>query len=89
MKKIEIVWNHEGFEKILCAPGTMSVVENVTNRIRRNANANNRRGGEGFHSGTRLGRAFGSQRAMGFVYTTDRQSRIAESEDKALSKAVF
>ena len=87
-KQIEIEWISEGFEKILCASGTMSAVKASTDRIRSNANANNRRGGNGFHSGTRLGRAFGSQRALGFVYTTDRQSRIAESEDKALSKAV-
>lgn len=87
-KQMEIQWVHEGFEAILCDPGVMSEVKAVTAKIAGRANANNRRGGYGFNSGTRLGHAFGSQRAMGFVYTTDRKSRVAESEDKALSRAV-
>lgn len=86
--KMEIQWVHEGFEAILCDKKTMAEVKTVTQKIEARANANNRRGGEGFKSGTRQGKAFGSQRAMGFVYTTDRKSRIAESEDKALSRAV-
>ena len=86
--KITIEWVHEGFEAILCDAGTQAKVAEVTNTICSRANANNSRGGTGFDSGTKLGRAFGSQRALGFVYTTDRNSRIAEAEDKALSKAV-
>lgn len=85
---IKIEWVHEGFEQILCAPGTMSQVQAVTEQIKSRANAANHRGGTGFESGTRTGKAFGSQRALGFVYTTDKNSRIAEAEDKALSKAV-
>ena len=87
-QKMKIEWVNKGFEEILCASGTMAQVKAATDRIKANANGNNTRGGSGFESGTRLGKAYGSQRAMGFVYTTDRQSRIAESEDKALSKAV-
>lgn len=83
-----VEWVHKGFEDILCASGTMAAVQSATNSIKERANANNHRGGSGFNSGTRIGRAFGSQRSLGFVYTTDRQSAIAESEDKALSKAV-
>lgn len=86
--KMTIKWNHAGFEAILCSPGVTSKVEEQAERICDRANANNTRGGEGFAQGTRLGRAYGSQRALGFVYTTDKESRIAESEDKALSKAV-
>lgn len=86
--KIKLEWVHEGFEQILCAPGTMSQVQAVTNRIKDRANTANNRGGSGFESGTRIAKAFGSRRAAGFVYTTDRNSRIAEAEDKALSKAV-
>ena len=77
-----------GFEAILCDEGTMALVREQTERICENANANNTRGGNGFESATRLGRAYGSQRALGFVFTTDEKSRIAESEDKALSRAV-
>mgnify|MGYP006923295573 CR=1 FL=1 len=78
----------EGFEQILTSGGVMSAVESATNGIYQRANAANTRGGNGFHSGTRIGRAYGSQRALGFVYTTDRKSCIAEAEDKALSGAV-
>lgn len=88
-KKITLEWVHEGFEQILCAPGTMSQIQTVTETIKDRANAANDRGGTGFESGTRIAKAFGSQRAAGFVYTTDRNSKIAEAEDKALSKAVY
>ena len=87
-KKVEIEFISEGFEEILMSGGTMGAVQDATNRIRSAANSRNKRGGTGFHSGTRVGKAYGSQRALGFVYTTDLQSRIAEAEDKALSGAV-
>lgn len=87
-QQVEIEFFSEGFEQILTSAGVMSAVESATNGIRQRANANNSRGGDGFHSGTRIGRAYGSQRALGFVYTTDKASRIAEAEDKALSGAV-
>lgn len=86
--KVEIEFISEGFEQILTSAGTMSAVQSATNEIRTRANANNTRGGTGFYSGTRIGRAYGSQRALGFVYTTDRKSAEAEAEDKALSGAV-
>lgn len=86
--KVEIQFFSQGFEEILTSAGTMSAVQSATNAIYTQANANNTRGGTGFHSATRIGRAYGSQRALGFVYTTDRQSQIAEAEDKALSEAV-
>ena len=86
--KMVIEWNHAGFEALLCDEGTMGLVREYTERICERANTNNHRGGSGFDMATRLGRAYGSQRAMGFVYTTDNKSRIAESEDKALSRAV-
>lgn len=85
---VEIEWIHEGFEAILTSAGTMSAVSSATEAIRSRANANNHRGGNGFHSGTKVGRAYGSSRCLGFVYTTDRKSQIAEAEDKALSGAV-
>jgi hypothetical protein len=86
--KVEIEFISEGFEQILTSAGTMSAVQSATNEIRTRANANNTRGGSGFYSGTRIGKAYGSQRALGFVYTTDEKSARAESEDKALSGAV-
>ena len=85
---LEIKWIHEGFEAILTSPGTMGAVQSATESIKSRAHANNHRGGKGFGSGTRTGRAYGSNRALGFVYSTDHKSAVAESEDKALSRAV-
>lgn len=87
-QRMTIEFISAGFEALLCDEGTMALVREQTERIRENANANNSRGGSGFESATRLGKAYGSRRALGFVYTTDEKSRIAESEDKALSRAV-
>ena len=87
-KELEIEFFSAGFEQILTSAGVMSAVQSATYGIRDRANANNTHGGSGFYSGTRIGRAYGSQRALGFVYTTDRKSCIAEAEDKALSGAV-
>lgn len=84
--RLTIEWNHDGFEEILCSDGVMALVEEQTERIKDAANSYY--AGDGFDSGTRLGWAYGSQRAMGFVYSTDKESAIAESEHKALSRAV-
>ena len=86
--KVEIEFFSEGFEEILTSSGTMDAVNSAAAAIRERANANNTRGGSGFFSGSRIGRAYGSQRALGFVYTSDNKSAKAEAEDKALSEAV-
>jgi hypothetical protein len=88
-KEIEIEFFSEGFAQIVASAGTMSAVQSATNQIRDRANANNTRGGSGFYSGTRMGRAYGANRALGFVYSSDKKSAQAESEDKALSGAVM
>ena len=85
-------WIDKGFEEILSSAGTQGVIASATDSICANANANNTRGGKGFASSTRLGTAgkgWKVTRALGFVYTTDRKSIIAEAEDKALSRAVM
>ena len=87
-QRMTIQFNSEGFEALLCDAGTMALVRDQTERSCATANANNTRGGNGFECATRLGRAYGSRRTLGFVYTTDEKSRLAESEDKALSRAV-
>ncbi len=86
--KVEISFISAGFEAILCSGGTFGVVSSAAAGIASRANANNTRGGSGFHQATRTGYAYGSNRALGFVYTTDAKSRLAEAEDKALSSAV-
>lgn len=87
-KKVEIEWNHAGFQAILISPEVTRLVQQQTNQIAANANAKNSRGGKGFGSATGTRQAYGSKRAMGFVYTTDHESMVAEAEDKALSRAV-
>ena len=87
-KQVEIEFFSEGFEEILTSSGTMDAVNSAAAAIRERANTNNTRGGSGFFSGSRIGRAYGSQRALGFVYTSDNKSAKAEAEDKALSEAV-
>lgn len=87
-QRMVIEWNHAGFQALLCDPGTQELVKAQAERICENANANNHRGGSGFEHGERIGRAYGSQRALGFVYSTDKKSAEAEAEDKALSRAV-
>ena len=88
-KNVEIEFFSEGFAQIVASAGTMNAVKNAANQIQSRANANNNRGGTGFYSGTRIGRAYGTNRALGFVYTSDKKSARAESEDKALSRAVM
>ena len=87
--EIEIEFFSSGFTQILTSGGTMAAIQSATNGIRERANMNNTHGGQGFYSSTRIGTAFGCSRALGFVYTTDRESCIAEAEDKALSGAVM
>lgn len=88
-KQVEIEFYSEGFEQILTSAGVMSAVQSVASQIKDRANANNAYGGSGFYSGTKIGLAYGSQRALGFVYSSDKKSAKAESEDKALSGAVI
>ncbi|MEE1165195.1 MAG: hypothetical protein UHU21_16065 [Lachnospiraceae bacterium] len=84
LKKLEFV--SDGFREILESEGVHQAVAEETERIHAAANANNRRGGEGFHASTFLGGIAG--RWIGTVYTTDHASRVAEAEDKALSSVV-
>ena len=88
-KRVEIEFISEGFEQILTGAGVQSVVSEKTNAICAMANAANTRGGDGFESNVKLTHAYRSTRYVGFVGTTDKASRIAESEDKALSGAVM
>ena len=89
MSGMKITFIQAGFEEIVSGGGVQSEVSRITEGICARANANNLRGGNGFECGTRLGTAYGKTRALGFVYTTDRKSMIAEAEDKALSRAVM
>jgi len=85
--QMRIEFNSAGFREILLSDGVKTLVEETANGIRDRANANNTRGGEGFESHSMVG-GYGGGRWVAFVSTTDRDSMIAEAEDKALSRAV-
>lgn len=87
MSEMRIEFNSAGFREILLSDGVKTLVEETANGIRDRANSNNSRGGEGFEAQTMVG-GYGGGRWIAFVHTTDRDSMIAEAEDKALSRAV-
>lgn len=88
-KGIEIEWVHSGFEQILCSEGTMQIIRDKTSEIQQRANANNARGGAGYTQRVNISRMSGSRRANGSVYNVDEKGYVAETEDKALSRAVM
>lgn len=84
---VRIVFNSEGFRQVLLSEECHEVVTQVTEEIKDRANSNNARGGEGFRASTQVG-GYGGGRWIGFVSTTDKNTMIAESEDKALTGAL-
>jgi len=86
-KQTRITFISKGFKDILCGDGVKELVTSQASDIQSRASANNSRGGEGFEAETWMGR-YGGGRWVASVSTTDRASRIAEAEDKALSRAV-
>lgn len=86
-KQTKIKFISSGFKDILCSEGVMNLVTSETSIIQDKANANNSRGGDGFSANVWMG-AYGGGRWVGSVTTTDLKSKIAEAEDKALSRAV-
>ena len=86
-QQVKIKFISQGFKDILCSDGVKNMVTDTAANIQQKANANNSRGGEGFSAETWMG-AYGGGRWVASVSSTDRASRIAEAEDKALSRAV-
>lgn len=82
-----VEFNNDGFKAILQSDGCREVIEQTANEIADKANSNNSRGGTGFNSKVELGTKAG--RYIGFVYSTDKNSLIAETEDSALSGAIL
>ena len=82
-----ITFNSDGFKAVLESDGVKELVTNTANEICERANANNERGGKGYavevkHFG------FGGGRWGAFISATDKKANQAESEDKALTRAV-
>ena len=88
-KQIKIEFNSEGFEAILTSDGAGKVCEEQAERIADNANAGlTSENTDGFKTGGKIVKAYGSKRWMYFVYTTDAATMYAEATDQTLSKAV-
>ena len=82
-------WNHEGFAEILCSPGAQSICDQIGQRIKEQADAGlNSDDTPGFETGGKIVKAYGSDRWMQFVHTTDAATMLAEKYDQVLSKAV-
>lgn len=86
-------WNSKLCEEILCSSEVKSIIDGYGREVEGRANANmptdkSYQGSKGFvyYGGKKY--AYRSNRYMGHVYTTDIKSMIAESEHKALSRAL-
>lgn len=86
-KQMQIKFKSEGFKQILTGDGVQSAVESAAASIQAKANANLTEDSEGFSSHVWQGN-YGGGRWIGSVSTTDYTSMVAETENKALSRAV-
>ena len=77
----------EGFRQILLSEGTHELIQSTADAIAEKANGNNDRGGDGFVANTQVG-GYGGGRWIGFVTASDKEASAAESEDKALTRAL-
>lgn len=75
-----IEFNSDGFRQILLSDGCRQLVQSTTEDIRDKA-------GDGFESSVQVG-GYGGGRWIGFVSTTDQDSVKAETEGKALTRAL-
>ena len=86
-RQTAIEFNPDGFREILLSDGVKSVVQSATDSIKAKADANISGDSVGFSSNVWRGN-YGGGRWIGNVTTTDHESMVAESEDKALTRAV-
>ena len=87
MAEVKIEFNSEGFKEILMSDGMKQCVESVAKDIKNRADANIGEESDGYSAKAWQG-SYGGGRWVASVTTTDRASILAESEQKALSKAV-
>ena len=81
-QKVRLEFNSDGFEQILMSEEVREMVQGYAEDIAEKANANS--GLDSFRATT--DRA--PTRIIGFASSTDKASFIAESEDKALTRAL-
>lgn len=79
---VRIVFNSEGFAQILNSEGCQELVGNIAEEIAERANAS--AGLDSFKAST----VKAGTRWIGFASSTDKESAIAESENKALTGAI-
>lgn len=89
MNNIKIEWNHEGFADIECCEAVRSLCMSAANGIKQRADSGINGESSGHKVSSHIGTAFGSRRIIVNVSTTDHASRVAEAENKSLSKAVM
>jgi hypothetical protein len=82
---IKISFNSKGFEDILCSHGVANCINQEAMKIQSRANTI---GACSFLQSGKIGRAYGCNRYIGFVYTGDSNSMRAEATMHALEKAV-
>lgn len=87
MADIKLEFNSDGFKQILLSAGMKQCVEAAAKDIKSKADANITGESEGFSVNTWQG-SYGGGRWVASVTTTDFASRVAESENKALTRAV-
>lgn len=84
---MKIKFISEGFKQILNSSGVEALVRSEAEKIAAKAESNISGDSEGFSVKTWQG-GYGGGRWIASVTTTDHASRVAEAEDKALTKAV-
>lgn len=86
-EEIKIEFVSAGFKEILNSDGVRDAVDRAAQDIKAKADAGIQGESNGFQVKTYPGK-FGGGRWISVVATTDRASMVAESEDKALTRAV-
>lgn len=81
-QKVRLEFNPDGFEQILMSEEVREMVQSYAEDIAEKANANS--GLDSFRATTERA----PTRCIGFASSTDKASFIAESEDKALTRAL-
>ncbi len=80
-------WNSDGFKEVLESEEVRNLIESEARKFQSKANANNSRDSEGYEVITEKS-TYGGGRWVSRVKSIDREADIAESEDKALSRAL-
>lgn len=85
MDAVRIQFISSGFREVLLSQGCQEVVSSAADDIAARANANGNT--DGFAALTIVG-GYGGGRYVGFVSSTTPEAAQAESEDKALTRAI-